>query len=191
MNEGLASLRSSLFRVSQAHAIAFRRTRGLKRRGEASSPFHKRYSRAKFAVSRYANLAVCLSGCLLPSVVKDRSRGNCSRNLRSRRSAGPVWSRRCEKSSKTNKKPGDERRANPSISLGVYSVALGRMCSKLVFFLPGIRNQPHLWISRQARSVSRLPHESGLHQHRASIAKSKIPSSSIQDFFTVPSQFRL
>ena len=115
MNEGLASLRSSLLRVSQAHAIAFRRTRGLKRRGEASSPFHKRYSRAKFAVSRYANLAVCLSGCLLPSVVKDRSRGNCSRNLRSRRSAGPVWSRRCEKSSKTNKKPGDERRANPSI----------------------------------------------------------------------------
>ena len=42
--------------------------------------------------------------------------------------------------------------------------ALGRKCSKLVFFLPGIRNQPHLWISRQARSVSRLPRESGLHQ---------------------------
>jgi hypothetical protein len=60
---------------------------------------------------------------------------------------------------------------------------LGRMCSKLDFFLSGIRNQPHLWMSRQARSVSRLSPESGLHQLPASIAKSKIPSSCIHDSF--------
>ena len=38
---------------------------------------------------------------------------------------------------------------------------LGRMCSKLDFFLSGIRNQPHLWMSRQARSVSRRPPNQG------------------------------
>ena len=51
----------------------------------------------------------------------------------------------------------------------------GRKCSKLVFFLPGIRNQPHLWMSRQARSVSRLPRESGLHQLPYSIGSIQIP----------------
>jgi len=66
--------------------------------------------------------------------------------------------------------------------------ALGRMCSKLVFLLPGVRDQHHLWMSRQARSVSRLPRESGLHQHQKSIAISKFPSSGIQDFFTWASQ---
>ena len=60
---------------------------------------------------------------------------------------------------------------------------LERMCSKLDFNQPGIRNQPHLWMSRQARSVSRLSPESGLHQLPASIAKSKFPSSCIHDSF--------
>ena len=68
------------------------------------------------------------------------------------------------------------------------SRAFGRMCSKLVFFLPGVDNQPHLWKSRQARSVIRLPRESGLHQLQDSITKSKLPSSCIQDFSTHPSQ---
>jgi hypothetical protein len=66
-----------------------------------------------------------------------------------------------------------------------FRAPLGRMCSKLVFFLSGVRNQPHLWMSRQARSVSRLPCESGRHQLQSSIPKSKIPSSCIQDFFTL------
>src|SRR5277367_1387662 len=57
------------------------------------------------------------------------------------------------------------------------------MCSKLDFFLSGIRNQPHLWMSRQARSVSSQSPESGLHQLPASIAKSKIPSSCIHKSF--------
>ena len=85
---------------------------------------------------------------------------------------------------------------NPATSAGrirpslwaSFPRALGRMCSKLVFLLSGVRNQPHLWMSRQARSVSRLPRESGLHQPQRSIAKSKFPSSCIQDFFTSPSQ---
>jgi len=85
---------------------------------------------------------------------------------------------------------------NPATSAGrirpslwaSFPRALGRMCSKLDFQLPGVRNQPHLWMSRQARSVSRLPRESGLHQLQSSISKSKIPSSCIQDFFIALSQ---
>ena len=80
-----------------------------------------------------------------------------------------------KKTRKQNKKPGDERRANPSLPLAPVPCALGRMCSKLVFFLSGVRNQPHLWMSRQARSVSRLPRESGLHQLPYSIGSIQIP----------------
>src|SRR5579863_8451861 len=79
---------------------------------------------------------------------------------------------------------------NPATSAGrirplleAFYAPLERMCSKLDFFLPGIRNQPHLWMSRQARSVSRLSPESGLHQLQASISKSKFPSSCIHDSF--------
>ena len=85
-------------------------------------------------------------------------------------------------------KPTRNQIKNPATSAGRIRPSLGRMCSKLDFLLPGVRNQHHLWMSRQARSVSRLPLESGLHQHQKSIAVSKIPSSSIQDSFTCPSQ---
>jgi len=88
------------------------------------------------------------------------------------------------KPSKQIKNPATSAgRIRPSVWAAVPRV-LGRMCSKLVFFLPGVRNQPHLWMSRQARSVSRLPRESGLHQLLNSIAISKIPSSDIHDFLT-------
>jgi len=123
--------------------------------------------------------------CLLPSVVKDRRSAHKIPNGTSplpaeRRS---VWSRRCEKPLKPIKNPATSAgRIRPSLWVPVPR-ALGRMCSKLVFFLPGVRNQPHLWISRQARSVSRLPRESGRHRLPASIAISKIPSSSIHSFF--------
>src|SRR5579863_3846057 len=78
---------------------------------------------------------------------------------------------------------------NPATSAGrirplleAFYAPLERMCSKLDFFLPGIRNQPHLWMSRQARSVSSLSPESGLYQLPASISKSKFPSSCIHDW---------
>jgi hypothetical protein len=38
---------------------------------------------------------------------------------------------------------------------------LGRMCSKLDFFLPGIRDQPHLWMSRQPGPSAALPPTQG------------------------------
>jgi hypothetical protein len=162
------------------------RKRTLKRREEASSPFHKRYSRAKFAVSRYANLIGLLSGCLLPSVVKDRRSAQQfpigTSPLPAERGIGLEPKPR--KNLNKIKNPATSAgRIRPSL-WALFPRALGRMCSQLVFFLPGVRNQPHLWMSRQARSVSRLPRESGLHQHHESISKSKVPSSCIQDFFT-------
>src|SRR5271163_4678777 len=57
------------------------------------------------------------------------------------------------------------------------------MCSKLDFFLSGIRNQPHLWMSRQPRYVSRPSPDSGLYQLPPSISKSKFPSSCIHNSF--------
>ena len=76
---------------------------------------------------------------------------------------------------------------NPATSAGhVRPTALGRVllaqppkriCSKLVLQKPGVRNQPHLGISRQARSVRGLPDKSGLHQHQQSIALSCTASS--------------
>ena len=85
-----------------------------------------------------------------------------------------------------NNKKTRQRAPGDSVhSAGHLFRPLGRISSKLDFFLPGIRNQPHLLESRQARSVSRLSPESGLHRHRVSIAKSKIPSSRIQDSFTL------
>ena len=82
---------------------------------------------------------------------------NCFRSerLRARRSAVPVWSRRSEKSVQTIKNPATSAgRIRPSLQAS-FPRAFGRMCSKLGFFLPGICNQSHLWMSRQARSVSR------------------------------------
>jgi len=128
-----------------------KRTRGA----SESSPFHKRYSRANLRFPDAQTSSVCDRDAYFLQLSKIIVPLNWFRSerLRSRRSAEPVWSRHSEKKSKPNKKPGDERRANPSISLGAFSARpLGRMCSKLAFFLPGVRNQPHLWISRQARS---------------------------------------
>jgi hypothetical protein len=34
---------------------------------------------------------------------------------------------------------------------------LGRICSMLDCFLPGVRNQPHLWMRRRTRYVRRIP----------------------------------
>src|SRR3984885_281914 len=47
-----------------------------------------------------------------------------------------------------NKKPGVERRADPPI-LRAMLLALGRTCSMLDFFLPGVCIQTHLWIRRR------------------------------------------
>jgi hypothetical protein len=156
---------------------------------QASSPFHKRYSRAKFAVLRHANLKLAwrmpTSFSCQRSSFRSQIPNGTSPLPAERRS---VWSRRCEKLLKPIKNPATSAgRIRPS-AWAPLPRALGRMCSKLVFFLPGVRNQPHLWISRQARSVSRLPRESGLHQLPPSIAISKIPSSDIHDFFTCLSQ---
>jgi hypothetical protein len=135
-------------------------------------------------------LEIRATQCLLPSVVKDH---------RSEQPMGtsPLLAERRVGLESTLRKKNRKQIKNPATSAGRIRPslwapiprALGRMCSKLVFFLPGVRNQPHLWISRQARSVSRLPRESGLHQLQSSIAISKIPSSDIHDFFTCPSQW--
>jgi hypothetical protein len=49
-----------------------------------------------------------------------------------------------EPNPRKNKKPGNERRANPSLFRGPLSCALERMNSKLGLLLPGVRNQSHL-----------------------------------------------
>ena len=142
---------------------------------------------SKLAVLRHANLSSSRFASTNPEAVNSRhtmpTSFNCQRpfpesraigNLRSRRSAAAFWSRRCE-----NKKPGVERRACPSIRFGRVLVAQPpeRKCSKLVLQKPGVRNQPHLEVSRRARSVRGLPDKSGLHQHQESIAVSCISSS--------------
>jgi hypothetical protein len=131
-----------------------------------------RYSRAKLAVycavriSRFAQRK-----CQLPSVVKDlsfRSQiliGTSPRQAERNAGLEPacdlrfVWFFFC---------PCGQQK-NPASSAGRIRPLLGplnlsaleRMCSKLDFFLPGVRNQPHLWMSRQAPSVSRLPTNQG------------------------------
>ena len=84
---------------------------------------------------------------------------------------------------------------NPASSAGhVRPSAMGcvllaqpprRICSKLVLQQPGVCNQPHLELSRQARSVRGLPDESGLHQHQESIAVSCMSSSIHNKYFCV------
>jgi hypothetical protein len=60
-----------------------------------------------------------------------------------------------------------------------------RICSKLVLLVPGVCNQPHLILSRRARSVRGLPGVSGLHQHPESISNFRISSSAGNLFFTL------
>jgi len=72
---------------------------------------------------------------------------------------------------------------NPATSAGRIRPSLWRLfrapsdgCARSSFlFLSGVRNQPHLWMSRQARSVSRLPLESRLHRLQYSIGSIQIP----------------
>jgi hypothetical protein len=105
-----------------------------------------------------------------------------SERLRSRRSAESVWGRICD-TANSKKNPARAPGESADHIRRKVRAPLGRMCSKLDFFLSGIRNQPHLWMSRQARSVSSQSPESGLHQLPASIAKSKFPSSCIHKSF--------
>ena len=94
---------------------------GPTRHEEASSPFHKTLLSSKnLRFNAPCGLESRTTRCLLHSVVKEHPfSAICFRpeRLRARRSAKPVWSRSRENFG-TNKKPGDERRANPSISLG-------------------------------------------------------------------------
>ena len=121
---------------------------------------------------------MCHRGCLLPSVVKDHP----SRSTLSDRNVSAPGGAQCRSGVGPAKKTRNQIK-NPATSAGRISpslralipCALGRMCSKLVCFLPGVRNQPHLWMSRQARSVSRLPRDSGLYQLAFSIGSIQIP----------------
>jgi hypothetical protein len=150
----------------------------------------KRYSRAKFAVLRHAKLEFARRmptsfSCQRSSFRSTNSERNVSApgGALSRSGAGAA-----KKSETQIKNPATSAgRIRPSLWV-LCVCTLGRMCSKLDFFLSGVGNQPHLWISRQARSVSRLPRESGLHQLQDSIAKTKFPSSCIEEFFIGESQ---
>jgi len=172
----------------------FRRKRTHKRREEASSPFHKTLLSSKTCgLLHHANLEIRATQCQLPSVVKDRS----FRSTASDRNVSAPGGAQCRFGANpaiTSEQQKTRRRA-PGESVLLPSryirATLERMCSKLDFVLPGIRNQPHLWMSRQARSVSRLPPESGLHQLQSSITQSKFPSSCIQDSFTFSRVFCL
>src|SRR5271167_2864344 len=94
-------------------------------RVEVSSPFHiALLSRAKICgLSRYANLEIRITRCLLPSVVKDRRSvhqlpiGTSPLQVEREISFGTEVA--------SNKKPGNERRACPSIPLGcAYAASL-------------------------------------------------------------------
>jgi hypothetical protein len=94
---------------------------------QASSPFHKRYSRAKFAVLRHANLRFAwrnayflrLSKIAVPITDSDWN-VSAPGGAQGRSGADAA-----KKSFKGNKKPGDERRADPSICLGSCSARPG------------------------------------------------------------------
>jgi hypothetical protein len=85
-----------------------RRERSAQRFAKASSPSHKRYSRAKLAVLlRHANLdirATHASFLQLSKIVVPLNKYRSER-LRSRRSAISVWSRKREKALQTIKNP--------------------------------------------------------------------------------------
>jgi hypothetical protein len=86
-----------------------------KRREEASSPFHKTLLSSKTCgLLHHANLEIRATQCLLPSVVKDRFPMQLLSGspLPAERSVGLEPALRLLLS---NKKPGVERRANPSI----------------------------------------------------------------------------
>ena len=182
--KGLAALRPASFGFDAWNFSDFRDMKGTTKRACRQVRLSTlRYSRAKICgLSRYANLEIRITQCLLPSVVKDRRSVHQfpigTSPLPAERGIG------LEPKSRANKKPGDERRASPSYSCGrSYPAPPERMCSKLDFFLPGIRNQPHLWMSRQTRFVRTIPGKSEVRRHQGSIAKKKISSSICNNYF--------
>src|SRR5580700_2142010 len=100
-------------------------------RVQESSPFHiALLSRAKICgLSRYANLEIRTTRCLLPSVVKDRRSvrlfltGTSPLPAEREIGFGAEVAR--------NKKPGNERRASPSFSCGcAYPGSLRNGCAR-------------------------------------------------------------
>jgi hypothetical protein len=85
---------------------------------EASSPFHKTLLSSKIAVLRHAELEIRTTQCLLHSVVKERPFRSsvADQNVSASSGARDRFGADIAKKLGTNKKPGDERRANPSIS---------------------------------------------------------------------------
>jgi hypothetical protein len=128
-------------------------------RVQESSPFHiALLSRAKICgLSRYANLEIRITRCLLPSVVKDH------RSVQQFPiGTSPLPAEReigfgAEVAS--NKKPGNEHRACPSYSCGrvLPQQPPERICSKLVLCQPGACNQLHLWLSGRPGSSGQSP----------------------------------
>jgi hypothetical protein len=100
----------------------FERPEGLRhaptRHEEASSPFHKTLLSSKIAVLRHAELEIRTTQCLLHSVVKERPFRSsvADQNVSASSGARYRFGADIAKKLATNKKPGDERRANPSIS---------------------------------------------------------------------------
>jgi hypothetical protein len=118
-------------------------------RVEVSSPFHiALLSRAKICgLSRYANLEIRITRCLLPSVVKDR------RSVHQRPIGTSPLPVEREISFGTevasNKKT---RQRAPGMSVHSYGLRLRgqppeRICSILVLLNSGACNQLHLWLS--------------------------------------------
>src|SRR5271170_7337020 len=110
-----------------------RPNRTHKRREEASSPFHKTLLSSKTCgLSRYTDLDIRITRCLLHSVVKDRPfRSSVSdRNVSAPGGAQTRIGAESAKKRTENKKPGDERRANPSISQGASSARLLGGCAR-------------------------------------------------------------
>jgi hypothetical protein len=182
---GLASLRL----LPQGYCASSRANLGPERCAKCawtSSPFHKTLLSSKTCgLLRHANLDIRITQCQLPSVVKDRSfRSTVSdRNVsapggvRIRFGAEPA----------ENKKPGVERRASPSIPQAIQSGRLdGSARCSISFYPVFVTNLTS--VSRQARSVSRLPRESGRYQHQRSIptfARSSSPCKLFSHSFSV------
>jgi hypothetical protein len=84
----------------------------------------KRYSRAKICgLLHHANLEIRATQCQLPSVVKDRSfRSTISdRNVSAPGGALNRFGADAAILNPNNKKPGNERRAIPSLPQGIHS----------------------------------------------------------------------
>ena len=85
---------------------------------------------------------------------KIESRSNFFRELRSRRSAVPVWSRHCDKLG-TNEKPGNKRRASPSILWGCLyprSLQNGYARSSLIWYPVLVSNLTSCRVGRSGSS---------------------------------------